>query len=381
MTVAVRRRPRELCARRRERPDSGDALRSSAGWCAVPEILNRLPRPASAGPPPEVLDVVARCPLPTLLLALPSGQILAASPVAEHLLCPDGDPVVGKNFADFTADPDSGALDMVAAGLLDGYEARCSVRRGGRAVPMTVWIRAVDGREGHSFALVKLLPDPATLGETLQRPEGTTSEAVVGSTDEHLVVDRISADVATLLDGRAADVVGLSLFQLVGAPDVASMLKALARSLDTGLGSALQVRAQLFGQPERSCELLLLPMQPPASFAFALLDEESADALASAAGMQQTLWQFDHVLRSATASRMAATLPTDAALGRLSSRELEITVRLLHGDRVPAIARALFLSPSTVRNHLSSVFHKLGVGSQQELIHLLRGTDTPSGTS
>jgi DNA-binding CsgD family transcriptional regulator len=346
----------------------------------VPEILDRLPREASAGPPPEVLDVVARCPLPTLLLALPSGQILAASSVAEHLLCPDGDPVVGKSFEDFTADPQTDALNMVAAGLLDGYEARRSIRRGGRAVPMTVWIRAVDGAEGHRFALVKLLPDAATLGEALRRPEGTVAEAVVGSTDAHLVVDRISADAAALVDHRAAEVVGQSLFRLVAAPDVAPLLKAVTRSVDTRRGTSLQVQAQLFGLRTSRCQMLLLPMQPPPSFAFALLDEESADALASAAGMQQTLWQFDHALRSATASRMAATLPTDAALGRLSSRELEITLRLLQGDRVPAIARALFLSPSTVRNHLSSVFRKLGVGSQQGLIHLLRGTDTPSGT-
>jgi DNA-binding NarL/FixJ family response regulator len=327
-----------------------------------------------------VVDVVAHCPLPSLLLAVPSAQILAASPVAEHLLCPDGDPVVGKSFEDFTADPQTGALDMVQAGLLDGYEAQRNIRRGGRAVPMTVWIRAVDGSEGHDFALVKLLPAPSTLGEALQRPEGTTAEAVVGSTDAHLVIDRISADVASLLDHRAADVVGQSLFQLVGTPDVASLLKALARSVDTGLGSGLEVTAQLFGRRERNCELLLLPMEPPPSFAFALLDEESADAVASAAGMQQALWQFDHVLRSATASRMAATLPTDAGLDRLSSRELEIVLRLLNGDRVPAIARTLFLSPSTVRNHLSSVFRKLRVGSQQELIDLLRGTDTMSGT-
>jgi DNA-binding CsgD family transcriptional regulator len=326
-----------------------------------------------------VLDAVARCPLPTLLLALPSGQILAASPVAEHLLCPDGDPVVGKSFDDFTADPQTDALNMVAAGLLDGNEARRSIRRGGRAVPMTVWIRAVDGRDGHRFALAKLLPDAATLGEALRRPEGTVAEAVVGSTDAHLVVDRISADAAVLLDHRAADVVGQSLFRLVAAPGVAPLLTALARSVAPGLGISLQVQAQLFGLRAGRCHVLLLPMLPPPSFAFALLDEESADALASAAGMQQALWQFDHVLRSATASRMAATLPAEAALGRLSSRELEITMRLLHGDRVPAIARALFLSPSTVRNHLSSVFRKLGVGSQQDLIHLLRGTDAPSG--
>jgi DNA-binding NarL/FixJ family response regulator len=59
-------------------------------------------------------------------------------------------------------------------------------------------------------------------------------------------------------------------------------------------------------------------------------------------------------------------------LAELSPRELDVLTRLLAGRRVPAIARVLFISQSTVRNHLSSVFRKLGVESQQELIDLLR---------
>lgn len=55
-------------------------------------------------------------------------------------------------------------------------------------------------------------------------------------------------------------------------------------------------------------------------------------------------------------------------LAELSSRELEIVARLLQGDRVPVIARSLFLSESTVRNHLTSVYRKLNVASQQELL-------------
>ncbi|MEO9237756.1 MAG: PAS domain S-box protein [Jatrophihabitantaceae bacterium] len=59
-------------------------------------------------------------------------------------------------------------------------------------------------------------------------------------------------------------------------------------------------------------------------------------------------------------------------LARLSRREFEVVRMLLLGDRVPVIARQLFVSQSTVRNHLSSVFRKLRVRSQQELIVLLR---------
>jgi PAS domain S-box-containing protein len=63
---------------------------------------------------------------------------------------------------------------------------------------------------------------------------------------------------------------------------------------------------------------------------------------------------------------------TSADLGLLSPREHDIVLRLLNGDRVPAIAADLFVSQSTVRNQLSSVFRKFRVRSQQELISLLR---------
>lgn len=52
----------------------------------------------------------------------------------------------------------------------------------------------------------------------------------------------------------------------------------------------------------------------------------------------------------------------------LSEREREIAVALLEGYRVATIARRLFLSPSTVRDHLSSIFRKVGVSSQAELV-------------
>jgi DNA-binding CsgD family transcriptional regulator len=286
--------------------------------------------------------------------------------------------VVGRNLEDFAADEPTGALDLMVAGHVDGYEGRRIIRHGDSTIPVTAWIRVVDGREGRKFALAKLLPDPAALGEALQRPEGTTAAAVVGSTDAHLTVDRVSTDVAGLLGHGAADVVGKSLLSLVDAGDVMPLLKALSRCSETGLGTSLAVHPQLLGFAASRCQLLVLPMEPAASFAFALVNEESADALRSVLGMQQALWQFDEVVRSATASRIAADLPADPGLGRLSARELEIVMRLLNGDRVPAIAESLFLSPSTVRNHLSAVFRKMRVSSQQELIHRLRRTDGPS---
>ena len=65
-------------------------------------------------------------------------------------------------------------------------------------------------------------------------------------------------------------------------------------------------------------------------------------------------------------------------LSMLSPREREVLWLLLEGSRVPAIARTLHISPHTVRNHLQSVFRKLEVGSQTELIEKLRSVPSES---
>jgi len=51
----------------------------------------------------------------------------------------------------------------------------------------------------------------------------------------------------------------------------------------------------------------------------------------------------------------------------LSDREAQVVRLLLTGHGAPTIARLLFISQSTVRNHLAAVFRKLRVNSQEEL--------------
>jgi DNA-binding CsgD family transcriptional regulator len=56
----------------------------------------------------------------------------------------------------------------------------------------------------------------------------------------------------------------------------------------------------------------------------------------------------------------------------LSPREFEVLQPLMEGRRVAGIARLLSISPHTVRGHLQSIYGKLGVRSQEELIEKLR---------
>jgi DNA-binding CsgD family transcriptional regulator len=117
--------------------------------------------------------------------------------------------------------------------------------------------------------------------------------------------------------------------------------------------------SDLVSQQTADHRLVVVPLAPSPQLGFALLPQD----------------------RPAThVQRQPATVVDEVPeLFRLSARERSIVSRLMAGDRAPAIADALQLSQSTIRNHLSAVFRKLGVRSQQELIDLLRnrtaGTD------
>ena len=61
-----------------------------------------------------------------------------------------------------------------------------------------------------------------------------------------------------------------------------------------------------------------------------------------------------------------------AGFKALTRREIEILRAIVTGDRVRTIAKELELAPNTVRNHLKSIFIKLKIRSQAELIEKLK---------
>ncbi len=64
----------------------------------------------------------------------------------------------------------------------------------------------------------------------------------------------------------------------------------------------------------------------------------------------------------------------------LTPRELEITRHIALGRATAEIARSLFISPHTVRDHLKTVFGKTGVSSRGELVARLYTEHAPTGS-
>jgi len=98
--------------------------------------------------------------------------------------------------------------------------------------------------------------------------------------------------------------------------------------------------------------------------------------------LEDVLLRIGREVRAAGITTVSAggISPEVPGLDRLSPREREIVRRLLVGERVPTIARQLGLSASTVRNHLSRIYRKIGVHSQVQLIEALKTADGRSAS-
>jgi DNA-binding NarL/FixJ family response regulator len=71
--------------------------------------------------------------------------------------------------------------------------------------------------------------------------------------------------------------------------------------------------------------------------------------------------------------RRPAALPAPGAGAKFSRREVQVLQLIVGGDDVRAAAAHLRLSPHTIRNHLKSIYRKLGVGGRVEAaVHALR---------
>jgi DNA-binding CsgD family transcriptional regulator len=105
---------------------------------------------------------------------------------------------------------------------------------------------------------------------------------------------------------------------------------------------------------------------------------------ARVAGLERHLDRIGQEVGAAGLMTVVSALPqpsTLPGLAELSARQVDVITRLLRGERVLTIARGMFLSPSTVRNHLSTIYRKVGVSSQAELLDLLqraRGANGPT---
>ena len=211
---------------------------------------------------------------------------------------------------------------------------------------------------------------------------------VLGTVDGAWRIDRISQDVTPLLGITPEQCSGQPVLGAVHPSDAPAFLAAVehARRGERAVRLALRVSAGSHEWTEVTAVLATISPGDPPPLAFALIRD---DAAAEPSGDSTRETQLEaHMLRIAEELSAAGLIPRldqlpalseTPELGKLTSREWEVLTRLLDGQRVSAIAADLYVSQSTVRNHLSSIYAKLGVHSQVDLIRLIRhGTKRPA---
>jgi len=361
-------------------------------------------------------------PLPTVLTHL-EGRILGTNALVEELFGAEEAELHGRRIIEFVAEEDrhltAGVIDRLATGKTrrESYETRF-VRPDGRLLWVRRHVLRVDGPDGDAQPyLVALLEDvtrvriaereAAGLLELGKRIAGGASLADIAArlgelaeqrwsrvgcmlniADEtaefvHPVPhSRLPAGFADALANIPISTVGMpcgmaaayghpvAIRDLMNDPRTVSM-RPLLKRFDIVSGWSLAVH-DVEGRLLGTLGLFHPYMREPDDADWkALSGYADVAAIAIMVDRQRAPDSESNLWARALRSRIAQPRSPVGA-ERLSEREQAIVTQLLDGDRVPAIARTMYLSPSTIRNHLSTIFRKLGVNSQQELVDLYR---------
>ena len=326
-----------------------------------------------------------RLDFPVALIRLSDLTIVAVSDsMASHLgVAPNA--MIGQHVLEFIRpeerDSSTAAVEAVRNGDVEAYHAhRKLVARGAASGLGSEWIHVFE-MEGERFLLVegdpgtKRHPRPLTayLGE---EPAGM----VIGGLDADLVIRTISSDIEDALSLPAQEVVGQRLTDLVEPDDAVRLQKAA----ELAVGAQAVCLAMSFRDAEPTWDHLACVLScmegtrgKEANLGFMLirLESESNTSASRAAQLERHLVNIAAEIESSGILDGLGKVPNLARLPKmqlLTVRQWEIVTRLLRGERVPQIAKELFVSQSTIRNHLSQVFTRFGVHSQAELIAQLR---------
>jgi len=270
------------------------------------------------------------------------------------------------------------AYAAIDGGVIDAYQVqRRIVTPDGTERAVSVSGRRVDAA-GNRYGLWILLPaaEPSTAVETII--VGAPA-VVLAVTDHDWQIEYMTTD-AELLGVHGSELRDFPLLGLVHPSAATALLAAAARASTDHLAVTVltSMRAGAGRWADRNCLIVPICEHHPPRLGVVI----SAVAATPADGRSGS--QLDEHLRQAIIeARAVQTLDALPALAHLppgselSARQAEIVARLAAGERPADIARAMFLSASTVRNHLSAIYRKFGVHSQAQLLAALLRAHAP----
>jgi DNA-binding CsgD family transcriptional regulator len=333
----------------------------------------------------DAADEPLASPFPLIVISLPDQRVLSANRPAESWMGLTRSELIDRRAQDLVAPAEAqhvtSALAALASGALDSYRAHCSLvgRRG--PIPVWMWVRSVPSSHG-AIAVMIVLPvgptDPVHL--SARNLMGPLADLATGTMDGSGQVTSMSCADPGILDSHDDCADGSwHLASQVHPDDQARLWAALKRfrTERDDVMIVIDVRHALRGWLETVCHLFVTGAgDPGAALGFMLIEGTvRAPGAGRIADLERTLGR---IAADADSARMALLplSPCDewqpSALSSLTDRQREIVTRLLAGSRVSTIASELFVSRSTIRNHLAAVYRACQVHSQAELIEMLR---------
>jgi len=267
----------------------------------------------------------------------------------------------------------------MASGAIESYRAHRVLDRGRRGShKVAVWVHAFD-IDGHRYAFGQIAGEGTESQSPLAESIGhTPSKLAFGMADAKGIVRLVSSDVNDMLGVTPEDLIGKPLLRAEEQLDAWKVLDLNQRG--TGQSSiSLRMRPFKEGAEQRQLRCVITALVESSDYGFILIPEDevsSHEGMDRVAQLEQRLWRIAGEVQASGIFENVGSFPDATrfpAIGRLTSREWEVLSRLLRGQRVPAIASALFVSSSTIRNNLSQIFKKFDVHSQSELLDLLNG--------
>ncbi|MBV8950831.1 MAG: hypothetical protein JOZ99_08150 [Actinobacteria bacterium] len=304
----------------------------------------------------EALRVSIDCsPLAVGLLDIEKGRFLELSEPARCQLGVET-PALGRyDVLAHSTQPEAtaAAWKLLADGVIDGYRGVRGLRVRGTDTPTGLCVRIVGPT--HVVVTYAKLDEQTGDGNGLEswpRTECSSGEHVLGS-----------------------------LLDVVHHSGLIELLEAFPAAISSTGGHVTMPFRYHGSTAARPMRLVLTHAHDHDDrFAFALLreDDRAVNDYGRTSHLERRLRRIAYELQAIGILHTRDEMPEPGriALGALNRRQWEIVTRLVKGERVPSIARNMFLSERTVRNYLSAVYRKFGLHSQDELIAYIRGTES-----
>ena len=346
---------------------------------------------ATPAEPRELESALEHLEPPLALIDLQDLTITAATPTMARRFTDREDGIVGSSILDWFDPADRprvfASLDALRRGLIESYRARRRFATpDGGFEDASVWAKVI-AFSSSRIALTQLSLDSAPVSPLGSLLGHEPVEIAIGRIDVDFKIVWVSSDIRRFMGVEPAALEGTQMLAAVDPRDVRALVEAdAALAHEVSVAIRVSVSCPTSRAVALCCVLTRLVGSTDMLFAVTrpvTAVEGAYGSAERAARLEQSLQRIAAEVEASGVLQRFAALPAAQAaqdMRNLTRRQWQVLSHLLKGERVPTIAKELFISQSTVRNHLAAIFERFGVHSQPELLEALSRRD-PSALS